>query len=91
MVDNFAAFFNCMPMGRASDSMMAPTFSWLGPELLVCCLAHRGPTGVFLLLVLRRPGIVIVGQLTESVKSSFLFIRMFIMIYLFVLDVSLTT
>ena len=22
---------------------------WLGPELLVCCLAHRGPTGVFLL------------------------------------------
>ena len=21
-----------------------------GPELLVCCLAHRGPTGVFLLL-----------------------------------------
>ena len=24
--------------------------SWLGPELLVCCLAHRGPTGVFLLL-----------------------------------------
>ena len=33
-----------------------PSFSvlkWglkLGPELLVCCLAHRGPTGVFLLL-----------------------------------------
>ena len=25
-------------------------FSWLGPELLVCCLAHRGPTNVFLLL-----------------------------------------
>ena len=25
-------------------------FSWLGPELLVCCLAHRGPIGVFLLL-----------------------------------------
>ena len=25
MVDNFAAFFNCTPMGRASDSMMAPT------------------------------------------------------------------
>ena len=22
-------------------------FSWLGPERLVCCLAHRGPTGVF--------------------------------------------
>ena len=25
-------------------------FSWLGPELLVCCLVHRGSTGVFLLL-----------------------------------------
>ena len=25
-------------------------FSWLGPELLVCCLAHRVSTGVFLLL-----------------------------------------
>ena len=25
-------------------------FSCLGPELLVCCLAHRGPTGVFSLV-----------------------------------------
>ena len=25
MVDNFATFFNCTPVGRASDSMMAPT------------------------------------------------------------------
>ena len=25
MVDNYAAFFNCTPMGRASDSLMAPT------------------------------------------------------------------
>ena len=24
-VDNFAALFNCTPVGRASDSMMAPT------------------------------------------------------------------
>ena len=38
------------------------------------------------------PGISIVGQLTESVKSSFfLFIRIVIMIYLFVLDDSLTS
>ena len=29
-------------------------FSWLGPELLVCCLAHRGPTVVFLLLRVSR-------------------------------------
>ena len=25
MVDNYAAFFNCTPVGQASDSMMAPT------------------------------------------------------------------
>ena len=25
MVDNYAAFFNCTPVGRVSDSMMAPT------------------------------------------------------------------
>ena len=24
-VDNYAAFFNCMPVGSASDSMMATT------------------------------------------------------------------
>ena len=24
MVDNYAAFFNCTPVGRASDSMLAP-------------------------------------------------------------------
>ena len=25
MVDNYAASFNCTPVGRVSDSMMAPT------------------------------------------------------------------
>ena len=25
MIDNYAAFFNCTPVGRASDSFMAPT------------------------------------------------------------------
>ena len=25
MIDNYAGFFNCTPVGRASDSMMAPT------------------------------------------------------------------
>ena len=51
IVDNNAAFFNCTPMGRASDSRhKAIHFSWLGPELLVCCSAHRGSTGVFLML-----------------------------------------
>ena len=28
MVDNYAAFFNYTPVGRASDSMMAPTQSY---------------------------------------------------------------
>ena len=36
-VDSFAALFNCTPVDRASDSMMARPksihFSWLGPEL----------------------------------------------------------
>ena len=54
IVDNYAAFFNCLPVGRASDSMMARhkaiLFSSLGPGFLVCCLAHRGSIGVFLLL-----------------------------------------
>ena len=57
MFDNNVAFFNCKPVGRASDSMMFPRvpiyaihFSWFGPELLFSCLARRGQTGVFLLL-----------------------------------------
>ena len=45
MNDNYAAFFNCTPVGRASDSMMAPFkafhFSWLRQERLVCCLAYQ--------------------------------------------------
>ena len=36
-VNGYAAFFNCTPVVRASDSMMvrpkAIHFSWLGPEL----------------------------------------------------------
>ena len=58
-VNNFASLFNCMPVGRASDSMM---FSWfgLGRSFFVCCLAHRGSTVGFLLLqcssgVVRHP------------------------------------
>ena len=66
-----------------SDSMMARHkaihFGWLVPELLVCCLAHRGSTGVFLLL-------------RDSVSywaPRDLHRRVVIMIYLFVLDDSL--
>ena len=48
-VDNYAFFYNCMPVDWASDSMLAPafTFSWLGTHLLVCCLDHRGSTVLF--------------------------------------------
>ena len=39
-VNNFASFFNCTPVGRASDSMVAPT--WLGPELFCLLLGLPG-------------------------------------------------
>ena len=46
MVDNYAAFFNCTPVGRASISMIAPTKSY--SFQLVCvgasCLL-LGPPG----------------------------------------------
>ena len=46
-VDNLAAYFNCTPVDRAPDSMMARHkavhFSWLRPELF--CLL-RGPPGL---------------------------------------------
>ena len=29
MVNNFASLFNCTPVGRASDSVMAPTQNYL--------------------------------------------------------------
>ena len=63
-VNNFASLFNCTPVGRASDSMMAPTKLFilvgLGRSFFVCCLAHRGSTVGFLLLqcssgVVRHP------------------------------------
>ena len=47
--DNYAAFFNCTPVGRASDSMMARLqaidFSWLGRSFL----SVAWPTGVQLM------------------------------------------
>ena len=45
-VNNFVSLFNCTPVGRASDSMMARHktifFSWFGPELFCLLL---GPPG----------------------------------------------
>ena len=47
MVDNYAALFGS---GVRLYDYKAIHFSWLGPELLVCSLAHRVSTGLFLLL-----------------------------------------
>ena len=45
--DNFAALFNCTPVDRASDTMIARPkaihFSWLGPEPFRLLL---GPPGL---------------------------------------------
>ena len=47
-VENIAVLLNCTPVDRASDSMMAPTLSYLfqlvGTGAFVCCLVHRGST-----------------------------------------------
>ena len=55
-VNNFADLFNCTPVGRASDLMMAPAysfkFSWLGPDALslavptVCVCVYSGLTSL---------------------------------------------
>ena len=48
-VNNFAVLFNCMPLDRGSDSMIAPIylFGWLD---FCHYLADRGPSGGLLLL-----------------------------------------
>ena len=55
-VDGYAKLFNCTPVDRASDSMMAPTISYsfllVGTGSFVCCLVHRGSTDYLLLLQL---------------------------------------
>ena len=58
MVDNYAAFFNCTPVGRASDSMMATTKLFI----LVGCgrsfLSVAWPTGVQLVFFSFAPELV---------------------------------
>ena len=92
-----SAYHRPSKTSREKDQSKNSTYySNIGPELLVCCLAHRDSTGVFLLLLVSvsysaPKGISIVGQLTESVSPRFLFIMVIIMIYLFVIDDSLTS
>ena len=40
MVDSYASFVNCTPVGRASDLKLFILVGW-GTGLLVCCLALR--------------------------------------------------
>ena len=72
-------------------------FSWLEPELLSCFLVHRGSTGgVIHLLQISNAGVWHSGISSRRAayycicESSFIFI-IFIIIYLFVLDDSLTS
>ena len=48
-VDSYAAFFNCTPMGRASDSMMAPTKLFILPGWGRSFLSVAWSTGVQLM------------------------------------------
>ena len=79
-VDGYAAFFNCTPVDRASNSMMARPkaihFSWLGPELSSVCLGHRGSTDYLLLLqIFTDQGSPSVMQHFVSVESSSLLLH----------------
>ena len=53
-INNFVVLFNCMPVGRDSDSMIAQykaNYLVCCGWTLVCFLAHRGPTSGLLLLL----------------------------------------
>ena len=55
MVDGYAALFNCTPVNRASDSMMARPkaiqFSWSGPELSSVAWSTGAQLMIFLLYI----------------------------------------
>ena len=75
-VDDFSALFNCTPVDRASDSMMARPkaihFSWLGPELYVCCLVQRGSTDDLLLLQISSGVVLQTRDLHMSCNTLYL-------------------
>ena len=62
-INNFADLFYCTPVARASDLMMAPTYSfklsWLGAWWSVFGRAHRGSTVRLLLLQRFRVGLLL--------------------------------
>ena len=66
-VDGYAALFNCTPVDRASDSMIAPTSTyslWLGPKLSSVAWSTRAQLIIFFcfsfsVVLFDRPGISI--------------------------------
>ena len=65
-VDDYASLFNCTPVDRASDSMMAPAihYSWLGPELSSVAWSTGSQLFIFFcfrssVVLFDRPGISI--------------------------------
>ena len=99
MVDNSAAFFNYTPVGRASDSMMAPDlklFILVGWDRSFLYAAW--PTGVQLVFffcsgfqLFGAQGSSSSGSLLNLLSPRLCTIRMSSVIYLFVLDDSLTS
>ena len=81
MVDNYAAFFNCTPVGRASDSIMAPTKLFILVNLGRSFLSVALPTGVQLVFFFSSGVSKLFGAqvspssgtwaLVESFESSF--------------------
>ena len=77
MADNYASFFNCTPMSRASDSTFAPTLSYslklvgagasyllLGPPRFNWCFS-------FAAMLFGAQGFSIAGYLIVSVSPCF--------------------
>ena len=82
----------------AAKETMLPSLiarRWAGRQTLVCCLVHRGSTGVFPFApgfgkLFGTQGPPSSGSSLNLLSLRFLFIRVVIMVYLFVLGDSLT-
>ena len=87
-VNNFASLFNCTPVGRASDSVIAPRhkaiyFSWFGPDLFCLLLSPPVQLLVFFcssvpVVVFDTPGSPGVGRNRILLSPHLYFIIVFI-------------
>ena len=96
MVDKYAAFFNCTPVGRASDSLMAPIKLFTSDGWCRSFISVVWPTEVQLVFFICSGGCLAPRVLHRQAAyyvcdSSFLFILVVIIIYLFFHDDSLTS